>query len=196
MPHFFLGDLFSAFILVYDQNWSQRRIRGSHPPFFFLFLISYFLSPFFQDFAVAVQEILALPSLDVKWCDINGEPLSFVGPTVPAALVSKDPSLANLAQLRFRHPDFFQARSLHNHVDFWEDLFFSTGYTCPQIDLLQIIRVGVRVDNFFHHFKGNFKGKHYDSAVPPILFSLTLLVAVNLPISLTLQSWLGFLRVL
>ena len=41
-------------------------------------------------------------------------------------------------------------------------------YTCPQVDLLQIIREGVRVDNFFCHFKGNFKGKHYDSAVTPI----------------------------
>ena len=151
-----LGGLHSAFILVYDQSWGPRRIRGTHPPFFFfLFLISYFRSPFF-------------PSPDVKWCDINGEPLSFVGPTVPAALVSKDPSLANLAQLRFRHPDFCQAGSLHNHVDFWEDLIFSSGYICPQVDLLQIIREGVRVDNFFPHFKGNLKGKHYDSAVPPI----------------------------
>ena len=128
----------------------------------------YFRSPFSQDFAVALRAILALPSRDVKWCDINGEPLSFVGPTVPAELVSKDPSLADLAQLRFRHPDYFQAGSLHNHVDFWEDLFSSAGYTCPQVDLLQIVREGVRVDSFFRHFKGNFKGKSYDSAVPPI----------------------------
>ena len=33
--------------------------------------------------------------------------------------------------------------------------------------MLQIIREGVRVDSFFRHFKGNFKGKSYDSAVPP-----------------------------
>ena len=48
----------------------------------------------------------------------------------------------------------------------------------------------MRVDSysFFLHFKGNFKGKRYDSAVPPISISQTLLVAVNLPISLTLQS--------
>ena len=97
-----------------------------------------------------------------------GNPLSFVGPTVPAALISKHPSLANLAQLRLRHLDYFQAGSLHNHVDFWEDLISLTGYTCPQVDLLQIIREGVRSDNFFRHFKGNFKGRPYDSAVPPI----------------------------
>ena len=49
--------------------------------------------------------------------------------------MSKDPSLADLAQLRFRHPDYFQAGSLHNHVDFWEDLIFLTGYACPQVTL-------------------------------------------------------------
>lgn len=70
-------------------------------------------------------------------------------------------------QLRFRHPDYFQADSLHNHVDFWEDLFSSNDYACPQYDLLQIIREGVRVDSFFRHFKGRVKGKSYDSAVPP-----------------------------
>ena len=84
--------------------------------------------------------------------------------------MSKDPSLADLAQLRLRHPDYFKAGSLHNNVDFWEDLIFSTGYTCPQVNLLQIVQEGVRVDSLLRHFKGNFKGKRYDSAVPPIFF--------------------------
>ena len=84
--------------------------------------------------------------------------------------MSKDPSLADLAQLRFRHPDYIQAGALHNHVDNWEDLIFSTGYNCPQVNLLQTIREGVRLDSFLRHFKGNFKGKRYDSAVPPISF--------------------------
>ena len=80
----------------------------------------------------------------------------------------KDPSLAGLAQLRFRHPHYFQAGSLRNHVDFREDLISATGYTCPQVDLLRIIREGVRADSFFRHFEGNLKGKSYDSDVPPI----------------------------
>ena len=115
-----------------------------------------------------MQRILALPSPDLKWCDINGEPLSFVGPTVPPQLVVRDPSLANLAQLRFRNPDSFQTSSLHNHVVFWENLFSSTGYSCPQVSPLQIIREGVKVYDFFRPFKGNFKGRRYDSAVPPV----------------------------
>ena len=73
--------------------------------------------------------------------------------------MSKDPSLADLGQLRFRHSDYFQAGSLYNHVDFWEDLIFSTGYICPQVNLLQIIREGVTLDSFVRHFKGNFEGK-------------------------------------
>ena len=83
----------------------------------------------FQKFEVALQSILALPSPDLSWCDINGEPLSFVGPTVPPQL----PSLANLAQLGFRNQDSFQAGSLHNHVDFWENNISSTGYSCLKV---------------------------------------------------------------
>ena len=151
-----LGGLLSAFILVQDQSWGQRRIRG-FPCVFSGFLFFPFRSTcFFQDFAVALQELLARPKPDIVWCDINGEPLSFVGPTVSAELVSNDPSLANLAQLRFRHPDYFQAGSLHDHVDFWEHLISSAGYVCPPVNLLQIIREGVRVHDFFRHFKGNF----------------------------------------
>ena len=102
-----------------------------------------------------MQGILALPSPDLSWCDINGEPLSFVGPTVPPQLVVSHPSLANMAELRFRNPDSFQAGTLHNHVDFWENLISSTGYSCPKVCLLQIIREGVKVYDFFRHFKGN-----------------------------------------
>lgn len=112
-----------------------------------------------------MQGILALPSLDLTWCDKNREPLSFIGPTMPPRLVVSDPSLANLAKLRFRNLDSFQAGSLHNHVDFWENLISSTGYSCPKVSLLKIMREGVKVYDFFRHFKGNFKGRRYDSGV-------------------------------
>ena len=115
-----------------------------------------------------MQNILALPSRDLTRCNINGEPLSFVGPTMPPQLVVSDPSLANLAQLHFRNPDSFRAGNLHNHVDFWENLIFSTGHSCSKVCLLQIIREEVKVYDFFRHFKGNFKGRRYDSAVPPV----------------------------
>ena len=38
----------------------------------------------------------------------------------------------------------------------------------------------MRVDSVFRHFKGNYKGKRYDSAVPPISFFFrNLLVAIS-----------------
>ena len=83
-----LGGLLSAFILVYDQSWRQQRIRGSHP-LFLPFLISYFLSPFFQDFTVTLKEILALSSPDVKWCDINRNPYPSLAPPYQRRLLAK-----------------------------------------------------------------------------------------------------------
>ena len=61
------------------------------------------------------------------------------------------PFLANLAQLRFRHPDYFQAGSLHGHIDFREDLLASIG-SRSQVDWLGIVREGVRVHDFFPPF--------------------------------------------
>ena len=60
---------------------------------------------------------------------------------VTAALTSvrnvlqKPETVYDLRRLLLRHPDYFQAGSLHNHVDFWEDLIFLTGYACPQVTL-------------------------------------------------------------
>ena len=102
-----------------------------------------------------MQDILALPSRDLTCSDINGEPLSFVGPTV-------------LPQLVVRNLDSFFAGNLHNHLDFWQNLIFSAGKSCPKVSLPQIIREGVKFYDFFRHFKGNFKGRRYDAAVPPV----------------------------
>ena len=164
-----LGALFSAFILVIGQSWGQRTIRGSHLLFlyFLIFIVLFSVLPGFRGCttgSLCVPE----PWRQMVWQKERNP--YFLAPLYRRRLWVKDPSLADLAQLRFRHPDYFQAGSLHNHVDFWEDLIFSTGCTCPQVYLLQTIREGVRVDSFFRHFKGNFKGKRYDSAVPPISF--------------------------
>lgn len=162
MSHFFVDPGGPSQCLC-SGLWSElgsTKDNGIAPPFWFPLTVS-------QHFAVPLQQILASARPDVKWCDIRREPLSFVGPTLSDALDSKHSSLPNLAQLRFWHPDHFRAGSLRNHVDYWEDLISSTDYTCPQVDLLQLICEGVRVSDFLRHFKGNFKGRH-DSDVPPI----------------------------
>lgn len=35
------------------------------------------------------------------------------------------------------------------------------------VDVLKWIKHGVDIHEVFHHFKGNFKGKHFDSDIPP-----------------------------
>ena len=109
-------------------------------------------------------------------------------------LVTEVPSLANLVQLCFRHPDYFQAGSLHNHIDFWEDLLTSTD-SRSQVDWLRIIREGVGVHDFFHHLRDilrvNFMTllSHQSPAVSRMLPRVIILAT-----SLTLPFWHGFLR--
>jgi hypothetical protein len=66
----------------------------------------------------------------------------------------------DLCNLRFRNPNNFIAGSLHNHFVEWEKL-------SPDKQILEWIKNGVDVHQFLKHFKGNFKGKHFDSDIPP-----------------------------
>ena len=74
------------------------------------------------------------------------------------------PGLGNLAHLRFYDPGHFRAGNIHNKQDLLEKS------PCVEVDLLEVIRDGVRgvrVDRFFKPFKGNFKGQAYNSNYPP-----------------------------
>ena len=167
MPQFFVdpGDISKCLILVFDQSWGQRRIRG-FPPFFFFFFFLFAFSVCFQEFEVALQNILALPSRDLTWCDINGEPLGLAPPchlSLWSAILPSQTWHSCVLETRTH-----SAQATCINVDFWENLIFSTGHSCSKVCLLQIIREEVKVYDFFRHFKGNFKGRRYDSAVPPV----------------------------
>ena len=41
-----------------------------------------------------------------------------------------------------------------------------SGHGSSQVDLMEIIKDGIRVDRLFKSFKGNFKGSSYDSLFP------------------------------
>ena len=75
------------------------------------------------------------------------------------------PGLGNLAHLRFFHPSQFRAGNIHSKLSIWQDLLETSP--CVKVDLLEVIRDGVRVDHFFKPFKGNFKGQAYNSNYPP-----------------------------
>lgn len=80
-------------------------------------------------------------------------------------MVAACPSQASLNQLRFLSPEYFRAGEIHNHLSVWEHLLRGRGSS--QVDLMEIINEGVRIDRFFKSFKGNFKGSSYDSLLPP-----------------------------
>ena len=113
VPQFFFVDPGGPSQCLYSGPRSElgsTKDKGFPLCFFGFLIFSFSFHVFFQDFAVALQELLARPKPDIVWCDINGEPLSFVGPTISAEFVSKDPSLENLAQLRFKTSRLFSGR--------------------------------------------------------------------------------------
>lgn len=65
------------------------------------------------------------------------------------------PELGVLTNLRFRDPGHFKAGMLYESFPVWQRLL--AGYSCA-VDLLEILWDGVRVENFFTPFRGDFKG--------------------------------------
>ena len=89
----------------------------------------------------------------------------FVGPLPPLDVMASRPGLADLALLRFYDPSHFRAGNIHGKSYIWQKLISNSS--CGEVDLLEIIREGVCVEHFFRPFRGNFKGKAYDSDIPP-----------------------------
>ena len=67
--------------------------------------------------------------------------------------------------LAFYDPGHFRASNIHGESYVWQNLISNSS--CGEVDLLEIIREGVRVEHFFKPFRGSFKGKAYDSDIPP-----------------------------
>ena len=104
-------------------------------------------------------------TVEPSWCDIFKGTQPFVGPLASPAMVARDPALGVLRNLRFRNPDDFRARSLHAHPEVWEGLL--SGVSNEYVALMAVINEGVRVEQFFIHFTGDFKGRSFDSDRPP-----------------------------
>ena len=69
-------------------------------------------------------------------------------------------SKASAADVVFRDPDYFTAGELHQHYEVWE--FILEDFR-KKDEVLQYIREGVSIFDFIQPFKGQFKGKNYDS---------------------------------
>ena len=80
------------------------------------------------------------------------------------------PGLADLALLRSYDPSHFRVGNIHGKSYAWQNLISNSS--CGEVDLLEIIREGVRVEHFFRPFRGNFKRKAYDSDIfPPVIIN-------------------------
>ena len=63
-------------------------------------------------------------------------------------------------------PGFFLAGRLHCHLQEWKSLVASSSSPLSRV-VLDWLQDKVQIQPFFRHFKGNFKGEHFDSASPP-----------------------------
>ena len=68
--------------------------------------------------------------------------------------------------LVFPDPASFLAGQLHHHLQEWENIAASISFPLSR-NVLDWLENKVQVQRYFRHFKGNFKGEHFDSASPP-----------------------------
>ena len=73
-------------------------------------------------------------------------------------------SKASAADVVFRDTDYFTAGELHQH---YEVLEFIVEDFRKKDEFLQYTGEGVSIFDFLQPFKGQFKGKNYDSPLPP-----------------------------
>jgi hypothetical protein len=76
--------------------------------------------------------------------------------------VLKNNAPFDVGLLPLRDPDHFVSGQIHNYLDEWKFILekdINDDKTC----VLDWLEHGVDVNKFFRHFKGNFKGRHFDS---------------------------------
>ena len=69
-------------------------------------------------------------------------------------------------ELLFRDPNHFVAEELHKHAANWAEIA-KLAPSLHQEEVLSWIGTKVSIFPYSRHFKGTFKGEHYDSDQPP-----------------------------
>ena len=105
--------------------------------------------------------------------DYLGHPVQSSGEVtvaeVPQATITQlvhGECLADLSQLRFRHPDSFSAGELHHHLHEWNQIVGSPA-SPQQTQVLNWVANKVSIFDYFQPFSGNFKNNVYNSDRPP-----------------------------
>jgi len=97
--------------------------------------------------------------VDFDWVNYRGEALGTSTRSLSAEEVFSVASF-DLNDLPFRNPNQILAGNLHNCCEEWEKI-----HPVPEVN--KWIREGVKVEDFFRQFKGNFEGLDYNSDTPP-----------------------------
>ena len=116
----------------------------------------------------AAAAVSRMPS----WKLLNGkrpQPLAHVNPDFEHVIRDNVPF--HVETLPLRDPDKFVPGQLHQHIDEWEKLLKSRGESSPPNNVIRAWLInGVDATTMFTHFKGQFKGKQFDSDEPPKMF--------------------------
>ena len=80
--------------------------------------------------------------------------------------VSRGDVSADVSMLAFPDPPVFVAGRLHCHLQEWKSIAASSSSPLSRV-VLDWLQDKVQVQPFLRHFKGNFKGEHFDSASSP-----------------------------
>ena len=114
-------------------------------------------------------EDVVVDSSPPTWVDVLGDPASppLWGQLPLPSAVLDGSALPNFGGLRMRSPDAFRCGHLHQFADQWDS--FMTGVRGYDV-VRPWIRRGVHLPDFFEHYKGEFKGREFDSAVPPPMY--------------------------
>lgn len=101
------------------------------------------------------------------WVTLGGTSLLPDNPHPSAEDVVERNVSFNIDSLPLRDPEKFVAGQLQCNKEKWEMLFRESVEGDSVSEVKSWISDGVDVASFFRHFKGNFKGKAYDSDMPP-----------------------------
>ncbi|CAG2201247.1 unnamed protein product [Mytilus edulis] len=110
----------------------------------------------FDPLNVTVREKLA-------WLTLKSRAPSLTNLSPRAEEVYYDNVLFDIDSLQLRDPDKFVSGQLHNCVSEWRLILDENAHQ----DVVKWLEDGVDVGEFFRRFKGNFKGRNYDSEIPP-----------------------------
>ena len=128
----------------------------------------------------------------VPTCSLSQGIQPFVGPLASLEMVSIRPELGVLNQLRLRNPDHFRAGTIHHSLPLRERLL--ADYSCSAVDLLEVLRDGVRVEQFFFspRLGGILRGNSIMHRLLPPFGLRTLPCARSFPTSLAIPLSIGW----